>query len=222
MINLQEYIKESLLDDEDEIFANVEQSIKSSISKFIEDNFNGASKCKISEEPNADGKYVVDCPSPISVKKKSLTSLTNDKFVWGKVSRSFNCGGCYSLKTLEGAPKFVEGDFGCYNCDNLTSLEGAPEKVGGNFSCSHCDSLTSLEGAPKEVRGHFYCYECNSLTSLKGAPKEVRGHFYCYECNSLTSLKGAPEKVEGNFSCKNCHSLKSYKVDSNIKGRFIK
>jgi hypothetical protein len=221
MINLQEYIKESLLDDEDEIFTNVEQSIKSSISKFIEDNFKGASKCKISEEPNADGKYVVDCPSPISVKKKSLTSLTNDKFVWGKVSRSFNCDGCYSLTSLEGAPKFVEGDFGCYGCDSLKTLEGAPEKVSRSFNCGDCYSLKTLEGAPEKVGGHFSCNQCISLVSLKGAPEKIGGSFYCNNCKSLKTLEGAPKEMGGDFECYGCDSLKSYDIDSNINGRFL-
>ena len=41
----------------------------------------------------------------------------------------------------------VDGYFDCDGCPSLTSLEGAPQKVGGNFYCSECTSLTSLKGA---------------------------------------------------------------------------
>ena len=47
----------------------------------------------------------------------------------------------------------VDGDFDCDGCPSLTSLEGAPQKVGGDFRCSDCPSLKSLEGAPKKLGG---------------------------------------------------------------------
>ena len=49
----------------------------------------------------------------------------------------------------------VDGYFDCDGCPSLTSLEGAPQKVGGNFYCSNCPSLTSHEGAPKKIGGRF-------------------------------------------------------------------
>ena len=188
MKQLKHILYESLLDDEDQIMADVEKSIKSSISKFIEENFDRASKCTISEKPNRDGKYVVDCSTPTEIRKRSLTSLTNGHFVWGKVGGDFNCSYCNSLESLEGAPKEVNGDFNCSHCDSLKSLEGAPEKVNRNFYCSYCNSLESLEGAPKEVKRNFDCRCCNSLKSLKGAPKKIGGKFDYSGCESLTSI----------------------------------
>ena len=71
----------------------------------------------------------------------------------------------------------VDGYFDCDGCPSLTSLEGAPQKVGRDFYCSHCTSLTSLKGAPQEVGRNFYCRNCPSLTSHEGAPKKVGGKF---------------------------------------------
>ena len=165
---------ESLLDD----FDNIDKSIdlKQIVKDWIKNNYKRATLLKISNKPNKDGKFEVSADVVI-IDNKSLTSLTNDMFIWKKVE-SFNCS----------------------NCTSLTSLEGAPEKVGGDFSCIHCDSLTSLEGAPKKVDRHFYCNSCNSLTSLEGAPKEVGGDFYCIHCASLKSYElPATTKIKGKF-----------------------
>ena len=205
MLNLKEYIKESILDDEDVVFND--DNIKSEIEKFIKDNYR-CSRFVISNKPNKDGKFVVDGNS-IQVINNNIVSLTNNFFIWGKVTRYFNCSSCNSLKSLEGAPKEVGENFDCSYCRSLISLEGAPEKVGENFDCSGCNSLKSLEGAPKKVGRDFYCSFCDSLTSLEGAPKASLSDFICSDCKSLKSLKGAPEKVSRDFRCANCNSLKS-------------
>ena len=205
MLNLKEYIKESILDDEDVVFNN--DNIKSEIEKFIKNNYR-CSRFVISNKPNKDGKFIVDGNS-IQVINNNIVSLTNNFFIWGKVTRYFNCSYCDSLISLEGAPKEVGENFDCSYCKSLISLKGAPEEVGWDFDCSYCKSLTSLEGAPKEVGKDFDCSKCNSLTSLKGAPEKVGIDFYCSGCNSLKSLEGAPKKVRGDFRCGDCSSLKS-------------
>ena len=139
-----------------------------------------------------------------------------------KVSKCFNCSGCSSLTSLEGAPQEVCGSFYCAGCSSLTSLKGAPQKVGDEFQCSGCSSLTSLEGAPQEVGGSFYCSYCTSLTSLEGAPQEVGGGFVCNDCSSLTSLDGAPQEVGGGFYCAGCSSLTSLKdAPQKVGGDFV-
>ena len=55
MINLKNYIIESIFDVEDNI-DNVDESIREEIKQFLKDNFDGASLCKISKNPNKDGK----------------------------------------------------------------------------------------------------------------------------------------------------------------------
>ena len=171
---------ESLLDDD--LVDKTDEYIKDEIEKFLKENYNGT--IKISQKPNADGKYEVSSTGNIRVKNRNTTSLTNGVFIWTIVDGPFSVINCNSLKSLEGAPETFGGDFNCTDCDSLISLKGAPKKVGRNFNCSECTSLKSLEGAPKKVGGNFYCHSCNSLKSLDGAPKEIGGNFYCYECAS--------------------------------------
>ena len=144
---------ESLLDNLDDLEKSID--LKKVIKNWIENNYGKITLLKISDKPNKDGKYEVSA-NHVIIDNKSLTSLTNDMFVWKNV-RLFNCS----------------------NCTSLTSLEGAPEKVGGDFNCSHCNSLTSLKGAPKEVGGDFYCCDCTSLTSYE-LPKgtKIKGKIY--------------------------------------------
>ena len=137
MINLKNYIIESLFDIEDNI-DNVDESIKDQIKQFLNDNFKNASNCIISEKPNKDGKFEVSSNEYVGVKNKHITSLTNGLFIWTNIKGNFNCSE-YNL---------------------LTSLKGAPEKVGDNFCCDNCDLLTSLEGASKKVGGDFLCLNC--------------------------------------------------------------
>ena len=220
MINLKNYIIESIFDVEDNI-DNVDESIKDQIKQFLNNNFKNASKCKISEKPNKEGKFEVSSNGDVEVKNKSITSLTNGLFIWTNIKGNFISSNCNSLTSLEGAPKEVGGNFYCSICNSLTSLKGAPKKVGGNFSCGYCNSLTSLEGAPKEVGGNFSCFNCDSLTSLEGAPKKVGADFSCFNCKSLISLEGAPKEVGGYFNCDDCckNFSKDYvKKVSNVKG----
>ena len=219
MKNLKEYISESLFDIEDNI-DNVDESIKEQIKQFLNDNFDKAFLYKISDKPNADGKYEVSSDGYVIVKNYKITSLTNGSFIWTTVGDDFYCSNCKSLSSLEGAPKVVGGSFICSSCKSLKSLEEAPEKVGVNFHCGFCKSLISLKGAPEKVGGNFSCEYCNSLTSLEGAPKEVNGTFNCGYCNSLTSLEGAPKEVGGGFYCVKCgryFTQEDVKKVSNVK-----
>ncbi len=85
---------------------------------------------------------------------------------FGKVTGRFDCSGCTSLTSLEGAPQVVTKSFDCHGCTSLTSLEGAPQRVTRGFDCRGCTSLTSLEGAPQKNAGGFYCDGCTSLDPL--------------------------------------------------------
>ena len=152
MKTLKQYIKESILDDEDEL-GDLERNIKDIIKQFLKDNYLGDFQYKISNEPNKDGKYIVDCEGYMRFFEFKLPNLVNEYFVFGEVTGNFKCYDCKSLTSLKGAPEVVDGDFYCYGCDSLTSLKGAPEKVGGDFNCNNCKSLKSLEDAPKEVGG---------------------------------------------------------------------
>ena len=148
MINLKNYIFESIFDVEDNI-DNVDESIKDQIRQFLKNNFKNASKCKISKKPNKDGKFEVLSTGDVVVKNKQINSLTNGSFIWTN----------------------IKGDFICSDCNLLKSLEGAPKEVGGDFSCEYCTSLTTLEGAPKEVGGGFYCVKCGRYFTQEDVKK---------------------------------------------------
>ena len=118
---------------------------------------------------------VVDCNGSVDVKNRSITSLTNGIFRWGKVDRDFYCSCCENLKSLEGAPKEVNGSFNCSLCDGLVNLEGGPEIVGNDFHC-RCCNLTSLEGAPEVVRGRFVYSNCPNLKITDSDRKRYKLH----------------------------------------------
>ncbi len=168
---------ESLLDDDD-YFYGVEHD-KKVIENWIESNYDFRGKLSISDD------FVVDCSGDVYIRNKTITSLTNGLFRWGRVGRDFYCYGCEKLTSLKGSPKEIGNNFSCGNCGNLKTLEGAPEKVGGGFHCIGCEKLTSLEGAPEEVDGGFWCGHCGELKTLEGAPKKVGGYFYCNNCKKL-------------------------------------
>ena len=156
---------ESLLDDDD-IFLD-SGTEKKLAEEWIRNNYKIDGNLTISDD------FVVSCTKNVTVKNKSITSLTNGLFSWGEVDGFFDCSGC----------------------KNLTSLNGAPGKVMGYFTCESCNNLTSLEGAPKEV-SNFYCRNCNKITSLKGAPEWVSGSFYCGGCPNLKITKSDRKKYE--------------------------
>ena len=111
----------------------------------------------IDNQPEPGSIYITDgnvinSKSNITIRD---TDLVDGKlpFKFGRVDGYFDCDGCTSLTSLEGAPQKVGRDFYCSNCTSLTSLEGSPQEVGGDFDCRMCTSLTSLEGAPKKIGG---------------------------------------------------------------------
>ena len=178
MKSLKELLYESILDVDLDVTDDI---IKDQIKEWIEKNSLSAG-VKISNNPDKNGKYVVDAEEVIL--RVNSNSLTNDLFVWGKITKYFNCGHA-KITTLEGSPKYVGGFFDCSHCNNLVSLEGAPEEVNGSFNCNCNNNLISLEGAPQKVGRDFFCGHCQKLTSLKGAPKIIKRNFYCNNCPNL-------------------------------------
>ena len=107
MKHLQDIILEGLLDIEGNDKKDLIRDIV--IIQFLKDNYIGISNIKVSKEPNADGKYVVDSKKNIVVNwkghnRRTMTSLTNGMFVFGEVMGNFVCSQCDSLTSLEGAP----------------------------------------------------------------------------------------------------------------------
>ena len=115
MKNLKEYIIEGIFDVDDNI-DKIDKDIEKQIRKFLYNNFTNFSKCKISKKPNLNGKYEISSVGDIEVKNKSITSFTNGSFIWTNIKGNFDCANCYSLTSLEGAPKEVGGSFRCGRC----------------------------------------------------------------------------------------------------------
>ena len=157
MIQLYKYIKESLLDDEDVLMKDTgDEVIKNEILKFLKDNYIDVTKYKISKKP-INGKYVVDCSHNLQVKNRNINSLTNGYFEFGVVNGYFDCSGCDSLTSLEGAPKEVS-KFYCHHCNSLTSLKCAPKEVNGDFNCVHCKTQFIEDDVKKvsKVKGKIF------------------------------------------------------------------
>lgn len=216
-------MKESLLDDEDEIASNDDALIKT----FIEENYDlhwSTGEGIIIRQDKKLGT-IVDFDGFIVLKNNKIKSLTNGLFKFGKCI-DFDCASCEGIKDLEGAPQECSQLFNCSYCKNLKSLKGAPRKC-KHFNCSTCFGIESLEGGPKFVKGDYICDRC-SLKNLIGAPKKVSTFdcssntlktiigapqdckdFKCDRNRWLESLEGAPQLVSGEFNCNNCDNLTS-------------
>lgn len=105
------------------------ESKRRKVRTFLKKNYSG--EFIISKTPNEDGKFEVSSNGYLNA-DSDITSLTNGDFIFTKVL-DFDCHYCYSLKTLEGAPKEVR-KFYCNDCSSLKSLKGAPQKV-KKFNC---------------------------------------------------------------------------------------
>jgi hypothetical protein len=168
-------VKESLLDDLDTIDSNISDNIVKDIAKYIKQNYYPC-KTTISDEPSADGKYIINVHSGLAA-KVNIKNLTNGHFKFGTVDKGFDISNCYQLKSLEGAPREVYGLWISEHA-GIDSLVGAPDYVGSSVYLSGCLNLTSLEGCPGEIHGLLQLDGCNNLDiDAKYLPhKMVGGH----------------------------------------------
>jgi hypothetical protein len=157
MIELKQYIEESLLDDFDTLASKIDA--EDAIKQYLRNNYWGCKDDYIEMRLGEDGKYIVDLYNDLTPRKIKLKEITNGLFVFGTIR------GCVDFEGTQ-----------------ISSLEGSPREVQGFFDCSYCPNLTSLEGAPDYVRDSFYCTGNSKLKSLKGGPKMVDGGFYCADC----------------------------------------
>lgn len=63
----------------------------------------------------------------------------------------------FTVSTLHGGPKIVEGHCIIHGNKYLKSLKGGPKIVGGDFDCNRSENLLSMEGSPEE----FQKFNCN-------------------------------------------------------------
>ena len=194
-------LKESILDDMDDVMTAGDEDIRKAVEKFLWDNYYGS--YIIPKKPNKDGIYEISIKNRIAVKNKDITELTNGLFIFKDCKHEFDCSNCHNLTSLKGSPR-TTGQFSCSYCPKLTSLKYGPEEVYNTYYCNNC-GLTSLEGSPKINYG-FNC-SGNPLKNLKGASKKINAKFICSYCLELETLEGCPEHVKGWFDCSNCPEL---------------
>lgn len=180
MKNIIQYIKESLLDDEEVLSSNGDEFI---VLKFIAEHylFNRnyvdvdeiKDKCTLKKKGN---KYIVDVMGTLSIKEDvglTINVLTNGMFEFGKVAGNFLVVNCPKLKTLEGGPKMVGQTFNVDICNSLKDLVGGPEVVEGDYYCTSCSNLKSFKGAPKQLDYDFVWAGCPNIKDLKYHPKKA-------------------------------------------------
>lgn len=187
MKTLSQYL-ESLLDDEDDLISNNDILIH----QFLKDNYKIKGTYTIK-----DG--VVDVNGDIALTNNKLEYLTNEFFVFGKISGLFIAGDDrkINIKSLKGSPK--EAGIFAVNRSKITSLEGCPE-IAEYCNFEYNSELLNLKGSPKTLKGSFMCYGCEKLKSLKGAPKKIGGSFDLSGCIEIS--KDDIEKEKSNISCK--------------------
>ena len=110
-----------ILDNDDAYFSGSDKLI---VREWIKNNYRIYGDLSISDD------FVVDCNCSVDIKNKSITSLTNGLFRWGRVGR----------------------DFYCYGCEKLTSLKGSPKEIGGKLRCSNCSSLNISDSDYEKYR----------------------------------------------------------------------
>jgi hypothetical protein len=139
------------------------------------------------EQNLPEGKWKVNPQGKVDVKgdvEIIMMSFYEFPVPFGRVKGTFNCKYCKNLKTLKGAPEYVEGFFILDGCINLKSLVGSPKRVSDSFRCSRCSSLENLEGASENV-GRFICNRCENLKSLEGISTYVKMFVDCTDCPNL-------------------------------------
>lgn len=178
MIDLKQYIEESLLDDFDAIASRMD--VEAEIKQYLQANYFGCKDDHIEMRLGKDGKYIVDLRNDLTPRKVKLKEITNGMFVFGTI---------YGCVDFEGT--------------QISSLEGSPREVQGFFDCSYCPNLKSLEGAPDFIRDSFYCTGNQKLKSLKGGPKHVGESLYCTDCGkkfTAKDVKNAKIIVKGGIN----------------------
>ena len=224
MKQLKDVLEASLLGDMEDVMQDGNELVaKEEIKNFIKKNYAFAKYAKISDKPNADGKYVVNAKEVRA--KSSIETLTNGMFVWGTIELGFDCMFCDNLRSLEGCPTRVKGAI-FIDSKKITSIHGLTIKA--NTISLGLENLISLDGAQltadgicinshviKNLKGIDECnmkflklYFCDELTSLEGL-LPIPDKIAIEHCDKITSLKGAPEKLN-SVNITYCENLKDY------------
>lgn len=197
-------LQESLLDDENDIIDNV--TIKVLIKDWL--NKHSVKSYRI----NKDNTITCNSSVYLYIKQEDIPEYIKFK----QIKKNLSILGT-DVTSLRCCPEIIHGDFFLF-CENLKSLEGAPKIVEGYFECCECTSLTSLEGGPKSVGEYFDCSHCENLTSFKGAPEIVGSNMRCIGIPKVKSLKGFPKIIKGSLWIPEQFNEQDIRKISNVYG----
>ena len=217
MINLLNYIYESILDDIEDIDKSTENSIKSSWF-----------------EQYATGKFKVKTT-------KSGTKITGDMIIKGFDGEEFpgfdvtefngnlTIEKCPNLKTMQGffldkktsymATYSIEGDLIINNCPKLTELN-CPSTIKGDFHVVGNSSLKSLQNGPEMVYGNAYIMKNGKKFTeeqIKAAIPYIGDFVFCSEDEEYANVS---ESEELNEALNNPYLLMLAKQIKDNGGKF--
>ena len=149
MKHIYNTIQESLMDDEDEIFAAADSHIlKSWFSEYVKGDYK------------------------MRILKNGNVKVTGDLIIKGFDGASFPAN--LQFAEVNGSLKIEK----CPKLENIKDLFIDFAKVKGDFGISNCPKLTSLVGGPYAVEGNLYITGNSSLRSLDGMPQFVWANIY--------------------------------------------
>lgn len=223
MINLTEYLNESILDVDKNIDLMDEKivaQIYKDIKKFIKENYS----CKslvIADNFSDNGKVKVFCTKgniTFHGNYGATKSLTNGLFYWGNAPHDFEI--VSDIDSFDGMPKkiFASLIISCKNTPDLNSLSDHVEHIESSLKILNAENITNLSGLEDITCRHFYIENCNNLTSLKGMPEDIDQDITIKYCSKLENLEGLPKKIRKGLYVISNEGLKSLKGPKVIQG----
>ena len=176
MIDLKQYIEESLLDDFDAISNNMNP--RDEIMLFLKTNYiNPISRFVISKKPNEKGLYEVKCNESTIQVSKNFTRVTIGFFEFVNRPRKkfkFYCGWGGNLESLEGLPEDIEYlQIMHAPMSSLKDIKGWPDKI-EDLTLWSCPNLVSLEGGPKYVNKYLRITACGKKFTKDEVEKYIK------------------------------------------------
>lgn len=190
MIDLKKYIKESLLDDEEDLIdrVNTKFLVEEWLKKYNVKNY------RLQER--SDGFFEINVKG--SVRIWGLMEDFPEYIKFGRVTGNFSISDS-SLTSFEGFPRSV-GILKISNCKLPDTLEGISKEITGELQLGTLD-IKSLKGLPDKIKKVTIGY-CSKLISLEGLPKTITS-LELYSCFSLISLEGCPSNIN-DLTINNC------------------
>lgn len=195
-------LKESLLTDTKTKVTTVKTTIIGSSRELIQDylkkNYNG--NAHVSNNPNKDGLYEVECDGILQVKPECRELAPG--FVFKYVSQ-FVISGNKHIKNLHGIPKqcnYLElENLDIKNLDGLEECNG--DDAGFSLWITRCHKLKNMTGADRALLRGLRIKECNGIVDLTGLWSDYKlttmfrdmeqCNLNVVDCPKFKSLEGA-------------------------------